>query len=191
MRVVIYLSFLFLIPTIGHSQLNYHSASFVEKKPLIEIKNNVVKTGPYFGLQKGKYLAAEFGAERIWKIGGLLARQMHAAHMGFNYNFKYNVLGYDIGYWLKPNKFGLTYGANLFLRTDFDNSKLGVAPVLGFKVMWFHLQTGYHFMPRPELFETNTFFISLRFGIISDRDRDFDIKINRKKKKKRPRGRNR
>ena len=53
--------------------------------------------------------------------------------MGFNYNFKYKVLGYDAGYWIKPHRVGLTYGANLVFRTNFDQSKIGVAPVVGFK----------------------------------------------------------
>lgn len=135
---------------------------------------NVVKTGPYIGLQQGKYLFLELGAERQWRKIRILKAQTHAVHMGFNYNFRYNVLGYDVGYWYRPSRLGLTYGGNLFFRTDFNNPKVGFAPVIGYKFWWLHLQTGYHFMPRPKEFETNTFFISLRFGIINDRD--FELK---------------
>lgn len=158
----------------GYSQDS--EGSFIQRgmKPLLKV--NVKKTGPYFGLQQGKYLVPEFGVERQWKRIKFSNSITHAAHMGFNYNFKYKVLGYDAGYWVKPHRFGLTYGANLFFRTDFDRGKIGIAPVLGFKFWLLHLQTGYHFMPNRNDFETNTFFISLRIGIINDRDIDFKRK---------------
>lgn len=152
---------------------NFEGEPFEFKKRLIDTKVSVKKTGPYFGLQQGKFLVAEIGGERQWKQIRLLQAQTHAAHMGFNYNFKYKVLGYDVGYWWKPNRIGLTYGGNLFLRSDFNRTKFGFAPVIGFKTWLLHLQTGYHFMPRPNDFETNTFFISLRIGIINDRDIEF------------------
>lgn len=76
-----------------------------------------------------------------------------------------------MGYWVKPNRIGLTYGANIVFRTDFNDNRVGLAPVLGFKFYMFHLQTGYHFLSGRDLnFPTNTFFISLRIGWINDRD---------------------
>ena len=57
------------------------------RKPLFKV--NVKKTGPYFGLQQGKYLVPEIGIERQWKKIKLSNSVTHAAHMGFNYNFKY------------------------------------------------------------------------------------------------------
>lgn len=39
-----------------------------QNKGLLERKNiNVVKNGPYFGIQKGAFLVAEIGGERQWK----------------------------------------------------------------------------------------------------------------------------
>lgn len=166
---VLLITLLFL-PFFGEAQSDYYGGQFFARKPLLDARLNVTKTGPYFGLQQGKYTVLEIGAERQWKVIRLSNAKTHAAHMGFNYNFKYNVLGYDVGYWWKPHRIGLTYGGNLFLRTNFDNTKVGFAPVIGFKMWLLHLQTGYHFMPRPKDFETNTFFISLRIGIINDRD---------------------
>lgn len=160
------------------AQKSMMNTAFV-RKPLIDIR--VKKTGPYIGWQQGKYGALEFGGERQWKQIKLKDPITHAAHMGFNYNFKHNLLGYDIGYWVKPHRVSLTYGANLFLRTDFDQTKLGVAPVIGFKFWLLHLQTGYQIMNRPGELETNTFFIALRLGIINDRQ----VEWNRDKKKKR------
>ncbi len=170
--------FLLLIPALTFAQSNENV--FGKKKPLLDI--DVTKTGPYFGLQRGKYTVVEIGIERQWKQIRLKNPYTHAVHMGFNYNFKYNVLGYDVGYWYKSNRLGLTYGGNLFMRTNFDDTRIGIAPVIGYKIWLIHFQTGYHFMPRlPENFETNRFFVSLRIGIINDRDVDFEW---RKKKKK-------
>ncbi|MFT5779145.1 MAG: hypothetical protein ACI837_002102 [Crocinitomicaceae bacterium] len=152
------------------------------KRRLVDIE--VKKTGPYLGLQKGKYTVLEIGAERQWKKIRLKNPITHAAHVGFNYNFKYNMLGYDMGYWYKPHRIGLTYGANIFFRTNFDDSRIGIAPVIGFKFWLLHLQTGYHITSKlPVDFETNRFFVSLRIGIINDRDIDFNWRKRDKKKK--------
>lgn len=172
------ISALILIIVLTISLNKVFSQDQIGKAPFF-LEVNVKKTGPYLGLQQGKYMFLEIGAERIWKKLRLKKPFSQAVHMGFNYNVKHNVLGYDVGYWCRPHRFGLTYGANLFFRTDFDRGKIGVAPVLGYKVWFVHIQTGYNFMPRPSEFETNTFFISLRASIINDRDVD----IKRKKRK--------
>ena len=135
----------------------------------LELK--VMKYGPYIGLQRGAYTFLEFGGEMQWKKIRLKKPIVHAVHTGFNYNFKHNILGYDLGYWVRPHRLGLTFGGNLFYRTNFTTDRWGIAPVVGYKFWLLHLQTGYHFMSRPQTaFELNKFFISLRFGIISDRD---------------------
>lgn len=141
------------------------------KKDKINIQ--VTKSGPYFGLQRGKYTILELGAERRWKKIQLSTAKTHSAHMGFNYNFKHNVLGYDLGYWIKPSRIGLTYGASAVMRTDFDETRVGIAPVLGYQIFMLHFQTGYHFLTRASHdIQTNTFFVSLRFTLINDRDVD-------------------
>ena len=166
--------YLFLIG-IASAQLAPEPSFLMKKKFNIEVK----KTGPYIGVQRGKYTVAEFGVERQWKKVKLSSSINQALHMGINYNFKYNVLGYDLGYWIKPNRIGLTYGGNLVLRTDFTKYRIGFTPVIGFKLVGFHLQTGYHFLSRSVNFtETNTFFISLRYVLINDRD----IQVNKRKK---------
>lgn len=167
---------LFLVPVIGIAQSNFGAVDMQSgmRKRLLDASLNVTKTGPYLGLQQGKYTVLEVGAEREWKTIQLRDAHSHAVNTGFNYNFKYKVLGYDIGYWWRPHRVGLTVGGTLFLRTDFDRTKVGIAPAVGFKFWMLHLRTGYHFMPRPKEFETNTFFISLRIGIVNDRD--FELK---------------
>lgn len=163
-RIVCSGFFVFLLVTsFAQKEDGYFKNPF--KKDLL-----VIKTGPYFGLQQGKYLVPELGVERQWQQIKLKDPVTHAAHMGFSYNFKYKVLGYDIGYWFKTHRIGLTYGANISLRTDFDYSSIGLAPVIGYKLLQFHFQTGYHFLSRPTVaFETNTFFVSARYVFVNDR----------------------
>lgn len=156
--------------------------------PLPKIDIRLRKSGPYIGLQRGKYLVAEIGGEMQFKKVKLIRPVTHAFHTGFNYNFKYNVLGYDVGYWFKAGRLDLTYGANLIMRTDFNETRLGAAPVLGFKLFQFHLQTGYNFLtPARSFTETNRFFISLKWVLISKRDIDID---RDNKKKKQDKGKN-
>ena len=147
------------------------SISHAQKKGLLEKKKiDIVKNGPYFGLQKGKFIVVGIGGERQWKDLQFRKPKTHALNIGFNYDFSNNVLGYDLGYWYKPSNIGLTYGASLLLRTDFTNTKIGFAPVLGYKIWQFHIQTGYQFLSkaRTNLFTTNTLFIDIRFVLINN-----------------------
>lgn len=155
-----------------------------KKKPLIKIRIN--KFGPYLGIQRGAYTIAEAGVEYHWKKIELRDALSHSLHAGFNYNFKHNILGYDVGYWVKPHRIGLTYGANAVFRTNFHQHRLGFAPVIGFKFWILHLQTGYHFLPNvpKQDFETNTFFISLRAGIANERSVNYKLRNGKKKKVK-------
>lgn len=139
------------------------------KLDLPEIR--VWKSGPYLGIQRGAYWVGELGAEFQWKKIKLASSLSHGVHTGFNYNFNNNVLGSDLGYWIKPNRLGLTYGGNLLLRTDFASNKFGFAPCVGYKVFGFHLQAGYQFLTgSADLDGVNTFFVSLRFVLINNRD---------------------
>jgi hypothetical protein len=137
----------------------------------------VKKSGPYIGVQRGKYTVMELGVERQWKRIQLAVARTHGIHLGFNYNFGRNVLGYDIGYWVKPTRVGLTYGLNLVMRTDFNRTKVGFVPVVGYQFSLLHLQTGYHFLtPSNKGFnmETNSYFVSLRVILINNRKTEFN-----------------
>ena len=180
-------SILVLISFSAFSQFSLSSVkpTFLPKKKWLDV--NVKKTGPYFGYQRGKYNVGELGVEGQYKQIKFSESITHAGQVGFNYNFTRNVLGCDFGYWLKPSRIGLTYGARLAFRTDFDRNKMGMAPVIGYKLYGFHLQTGYYFLSNSSYtMETNTFFISLRFTLINKRDVDLDKKrplFERKKSK--------
>lgn len=135
------------------------------------------KTGPYFGYARGKFDTFELGVEHQIKKIRIKKPPTHAFHLGFNYNFKQHLMGYELGYWFRDGRLGLTYGGDFVLRTDFDNSRVGLGPAIGYKILAFHLQTGYHFLTKNAAMpETNTFFIRLRFTLIKERDWDFDRK---------------
>ncbi len=136
---------------------------------------NVRKSGPYVGLQKGLYTVVELGGEYQWKKLKWIKPFTNALHVGMNYNFINNVIGYDFGYWCKAGRLDLTYGANVCYRSDFTHSQIGFTPVIGFKFTQLHLLTGYHFLTVSKTpIMTNTLFISLRFVMINKRKVDFD-----------------
>lgn len=148
-----------------------------QKKELFP-KFNVIKIGTYGGIQRGQYTLLEIGGEIQWKKLRLKKAKSNALNLGFNYNLIENVLGYDLGYWHRGSLIGLTYGANACLRTDFNEIRYGISPVIGYKFWLLHLQTGYYFLTPTANFEnTNSFFVSLRLVIMSKK------KMRRKKRK--------
>lgn len=144
-----------------------------DKKPKINLPDlktdmSVRRSGPYFGYQKGQFDIFEIGMEGQYKKFKLSKPYTHAAHLGINYNYKSNILGYDLGYWFKKGRLNFTYGANLCLRTDFTHNRIGFAPVIGYKIWQFHVQTGYLFLTNTTVpMPTNTFFVSIRFVLIN------------------------
>ncbi len=174
--------------SLGQSPVQFLNREITQsqaKQPFIGIRKLTIRrSGPYAGLQTGKFLSLEFGYEFQWNKVTLRKPITHAFHTGFNYNFLRNVLGYDAGYWFKVGRMNLTYGANVIFRTDFDVNTLGLAPVVGFKFWQLHLQTGYNFMGRSAKdMETNTFFVSLRYVFIQNRDWKWSKKEEKKKPK--------
>lgn len=155
-------------------QIDWNTPRFSSFSPISEFKLpkiTVLKSGPYVGIQRGRFNVLEFGMEAQYKKVKLVKPITHAAHMGFNYNFRYNILGYDVGYWFKMGRLDLTYGLNFVFRSDFTSHRAGIAPVLGFKFWQLHLQTGVHILSRTDApFETNTLFISLRYVFINNRN---------------------
>lgn len=140
---------------------------FPNKKPLVSI----FKSGPYLGLQRGKYTNLEFGYEFQRKAVKLIKPTIHALNTGFDYNLTENVLGFSIGYWQKRGRLDLTYGANLVYKTDFDQTRIGIAPTLGYRISIAHLQVGANLLTKSDDFKnTNTFFISLRVVMINNRN---------------------
>ena len=154
-------------PTISEAQKNARSSI------------NLVKTGPYIGLQRGRHSVLELGIERQWKKLKLKNSKSNAIHTGFNYNFFENVLGYDIGFWHKEGFLGFTLGGTFSFRSDFNETRVGFSPTIGYKIWGLHLQTGYFFLTKSANFNnTNTLFVSLRYVVVNDR------KFKKRKRKK-------
>ena len=160
--------FMFLLSLHGNSQDTI-------RFPELKTKIHVHKSGAYVGLQKGLYNVVELGGEYQWKKLKWVKPKTFSVNAGMNYNFQENVLGYDAGFWFKTGRLNLTYGAAICYRTDFTRGEIGFAPIIGFKLAQFHLQTGCVFFAHPLSYvKTNTFFISLRFVLINRRKFDFD-----------------
>jgi len=159
------------------------SQLFASKK----IEKTIVKTGPYFGVQSGRFYAGEIGMERQWKQGKLKSPSTNALHFGVNYSYDFSnlnpILGYDIGYWFRKDNISMTLGGTLCARTNFEQYRFGFAPVVGYKVWQIHLQTGYQFLfpmrkSSINYFPANNVFLSARFVLVNERE------VKKKEKKK-------
>ena len=152
---------------------------FSQRKDKISIPTvTSKKAGPYIGFQKGKYNLIEFGGEFQYKKVKLVHPNIHGFRFGTNYDFRENVLGFDAAYWHQRARLGLTYGAVISHRTDFEESRIGLSPALGFRLLQFHLQTGYTFYSPANFDNFNTFWIALKFTLINTRDIDVKKSID-------------
>jgi hypothetical protein len=155
--------------TIGF--LLFSGVTFSQKKKKSLIDPSVQKLGPYFGIQQGRFTVGEIGMEFQHKDIRLKKPKTNAAHLGLGYNIPNNALQINGGYWHKPSRFDLTYGADICLRSDFDTERFGISPVIGYKVFGFHIRAGYMFLtPSTSFIETNTLFINLRFILVNRRN---------------------
>jgi len=140
--------------------------------------------GAQLGFQRGEYNFLEMGFEHHWRTISLTRPRMFSAGGSFGYNFWDNTAEYKVGVWYKWGRIALTYGSNLVYATNFKQGKLGVAPVVGFRLLGFHLTTGYNiFFNGDEAFtEFNRFYVSLRYYFPIDNT--FKWRKNNKNKKK-------
>ena len=173
MRSLIYL-FTFCYSLASYSQ--GFEATLNKKEPLLKI----IKSGPYLGLQRGKFNNIELGYEFQKKTVKLIKPITHSASIGFDYNLTENILGFSAGYWLKRGRLEFTYGANLLFKSDFSQNRIGVSPTVGHKFSLAHLQIGYNILAPFNTFKnTNTLFVSLRVVLMNNRNFEW-----RKRKKK-------
>ena len=150
-----------------------------DKKQLLD--PHVRKSGPYFGIQQGRYTVGEIGMEMQFKDIRLVKTKTNSFHAGLEYNIPNNVLGLNAGYFHKPSRLDLTYGVDVALRSNFTEERYGISPVIGYKIFGFHLRAGYMLlMPSQTFTETNQLFIDLRFILVNNRKFEW----NKRKKKK-------
>jgi hypothetical protein len=134
--------------------------------------------GLLIGIQKGKYTFLELGVEQHWRKIKLIKPRLTSVGLNMEYNFKYNVLGYKAAVWTKRGRVDLTYGLAACYFTDFDRSRYGFAPMIGFRLLGFHLVNGYNIIfDKGDFNRVNPLFISLRYFISTDTK----IRFRRKK----------
>lgn len=180
-QFVLLILILAFTPFFGLSQDKNIFGNKKKKDPLVKVR--VKKTGPYFGIQQGKFTVAELGGEMQFKRVKLKRPHTHGIYLGGEYNLPNNSLGFNLGAWRKPGRFNFTYGLNLAHRTNFDVHRWGGGPLIGYKMFGFHAMVGYNFLSRSESFtEINDLYISLRFTLINRRDTDWDWRKRKKKK---------
>lgn len=145
----------------------FSADAFKKKEPLITVN----KSGPYLGIQRGKYNSIELGYELQKKEVKLTRPKTMAFNIGFDYNLNTNILGFSSGVWDKTSRVDFTYGVSIITKTDFNSFRIGVSPMIGYKISLAHLQLGYNIINNNRNFEnTNTLFISLRAVLINHRD---------------------
>lgn len=147
---------------------------------------SVRKVGPYFGFEMGRTPTLELGSEMMFKKISLRKASVHGIHLGMNFAWEEPGLGFETGYWYKQGRLNMSFGGSLVFRTNFEENRVGFSPMMGYRLFGFHLQAGVHILTRSETFtNTNSFFIRLRFTLVTDRKWDVDgLNFNRKKKKK-------
>lgn len=142
-------------------------------------KKTVIRTGPYLGIQAGRFYTIEAGMERQWKKGKWKNSTTMAVHGGVNAALGIEqqslktIIGYDMGLWYKSGSFGLTYGIAGNLRTDLkDNYLLGIAPSVGIKILQLHLSTGYQILTpiKGDRFPVTTIFLGARYVFVTDKE---------------------
>lgn len=132
----------------------------------------MVKMGPFIGLEKGKYLNVHFGGERQWQELKLVKPKTYALNIQFDYNYTNNIIGAEMGTWMKVGRLNMTYGGRINWFNDFNgNSRFGFSPNVGYKFMQGHFQFGVNLLsPSNYVQQVNSFYASLRWVFINDRN---------------------
>lgn len=166
-RIIAVLLFLFIL-----SSFTTLKAQLALKKPAIDpfslnypaLKVYTRSYGALIGVQRGKYTFIELGAEKHWTKVRLVKQKTYSLGATMEYNFKNNVIGYKVSGWTKVGRINLTYGINLCYFTNFNESRYGAGPAIGFRLLGFHFINGYNFTFGAKDFnEFNKLYISLRY----------------------------
>jgi hypothetical protein len=159
-----------------------------------KIKLSQRNYGVILGLQRGKSTFFEFGSEIHWRKVKLNNPRLVAATANVAYNPGANVLGYQAGFWTKRGRIALTLGANAGYYTDFDKGSFFAGPAVGFRLLGFHLTTGYNYLfdkgtsdvagEKSLADKVNNFHIGLRYYFPLDNKLSWGKKDNKDDKDK-------
>jgi hypothetical protein len=148
--------------------------------------------GMIAGLQKGNSTAIELGAEAHWrKISVLNKPHVIGATTNLEYNFANHVVGYKAGMWKKTGRINLTYGGNIGYYNNFKGgSRMGLGPLVGFRLLGFHLVNGLTILTKDKSSNTenpvnvNTLHMSLRYYFPVENKFTWDRKTMKKKRER-------
>jgi hypothetical protein len=172
--------FLFVLP--AHSQ-NFRSLGSPQAFSETNLKIRIKKYGAILGFQRGQYGLIQFGGEVKWKKVKLKNPRVWTAHGLVSYNISNNIMGYHFGTYTRKGRLALTYGGALLFYTDFNQEKFGFTPQIGYRIMFFHVKTGYNFIINRnvgDFNQINTFY----FGVHMFLSQEMKMKFKRSKKKK-------
>lgn len=176
MKLVWIISLCLLLQNISRG--NTPPPSFMN--PIPEL--NTIKTGLLLGAQKGQYFGVELGMERQWKEIKLKKPFTWAIAATGEYQFEANTIGFKAGPWVKFGRVDFTYGVNALILSDFEYTKFGIAPSIGFKLIGFHLLASYNITNANGPFvDYNKLHVSLRYFL--SKNREFKWKKGDKKKR--------
>jgi hypothetical protein len=149
---------------------NSFTNSKFDKKRLIDLR--IKKTGPFIGVEKGRYLNISVGGEYQHSLLRIRKPKTHAFNFQLDYNFRQNVLGAQLGSWYKQGRLGITYGGRITWIHDLvADHRFGISPNIGYKFLQAHLQFGVNLRTHSTTFENvNVFYASLRWVFINDRN---------------------
>lgn len=120
--------------------------------------------GAVIGLERGQYTFVQLGGEYFFRKISLVKPRTLTFGANFQYNFGHNVLQYGAYSYYRQGRINLTYGLGVGYATDFEGSRMGITPQIGFKIIGLHLSTGAHLFVGNNDFNTyNKLFIKMNY----------------------------
>jgi hypothetical protein len=167
-RILLYLTLFLLIIKIQTAQAEDRGDLSLGLRPSPQATSKLrIFTRSYgfiAGLQGGRLTFIETGLESHWRKITISKPRLLGISANVEYNWGYNILGYKASIFHKVGRINFTYGLNFNYYTDFDYGKIGLGPVIGFKLFGFHLLNGYSFMfGNKEFDKYNTFYVAIRY----------------------------
>ncbi len=134
-----------------------------------QLKIKRYKYGVLLGIERGKYTFISLGGEFQYKKLKLNNAPTLSGLFLASYEFKNNLIDYTLGSWYKRGRTNLSYGINAHMISDFNHYKFGVSPSIGYKLLGFHVLTGYKFTTQTYKIPHNNFYISIRYFLSQSR----------------------
>ena len=129
-----------------------------ENKDRLKLYQNT--QGILIGYEKGRSDMLNVGYHYNWKKIRLKKPTIHAVEGIASVNPFDGILGIQGSYWQRIGRFKWTYGGRIGAFTDFSESTLSVGPVVGFRILGIHGQTGVNLLSNSEV-NANILYLNL------------------------------